>query len=117
MQAYEARQAGYFGTPAVNLVWALNVSLGQILAEGMDARVARHVTLSRACQAAIAALGLGQVPLRADDRCPHHDGAPLPTGRRRPLAQLRSARPASPWPAACTLRSKPSTSASATWAR
>jgi alanine-glyoxylate transaminase/serine-glyoxylate transaminase/serine-pyruvate transaminase len=63
MEAYEARRPGYFGTPAVNLVWALNVSLGQILAEGLDARVARHLRLGRACQAAIAALGLGQVPL------------------------------------------------------
>ncbi|TLN12193.1 aminotransferase class V-fold PLP-dependent enzyme, partial [bacterium] len=35
MQAYEARKTGYFGTPAVNLVFALNVSLGQILQEGL----------------------------------------------------------------------------------
>jgi alanine-glyoxylate transaminase/serine-glyoxylate transaminase/serine-pyruvate transaminase len=63
MEAYEARKAAYFGTPAVNLVWALNVSLGQILAEGMPARLDRHQRLGRAAQAAIAALGLGQVPL------------------------------------------------------
>ncbi len=63
MEAYEARRPGYFGTPAVNLVWALNVSLGQILAEGMEARFERHRTLSQACKAAITALGLGQVPL------------------------------------------------------
>ncbi len=63
MEAYEARKPAYFGTPAVNLVWALNVSLGQILAEGMDARIARHVKLGQACQAGIAALELGQVPL------------------------------------------------------
>ncbi len=36
MEAYEARKAAYFATPAVNLVNALNVSLGQILAEGMQ---------------------------------------------------------------------------------
>ncbi len=66
MQAYEARQSAYFGTPAVNLVWALNVSLGQILAEGLDARFARHKAISRACKAGIAALGLGQVPISAD---------------------------------------------------
>ena len=30
--------------PAVNLVSALNVSLGQILAEGMEARFARHAS-------------------------------------------------------------------------
>ena len=63
MQAYESRKASYFGTPAVNLVWALNVSLGQILAEGLPARIARHQALGHACQSAVAALGLGQVPL------------------------------------------------------
>jgi alanine-glyoxylate transaminase/serine-glyoxylate transaminase/serine-pyruvate transaminase len=63
MEAYEARKAAYFGTPAVNLVHALNVSLGQILAEGMEARFARHRAIGRACQAGMAALGLGQIPL------------------------------------------------------
>jgi alanine-glyoxylate transaminase/serine-glyoxylate transaminase/serine-pyruvate transaminase len=62
MEAYEARRPSYFGTPAVNLIWALNVSLGQILNEGMEARFARHRALGRACRAAIRALGLGQVP-------------------------------------------------------
>jgi alanine-glyoxylate transaminase/serine-glyoxylate transaminase/serine-pyruvate transaminase len=64
MQAYEARKPSYFGTPPVNLIFALNVSLGQILAEGMEARFARHIALGHACQAGIAALGLGQVPLQ-----------------------------------------------------
>jgi len=63
MEAYEARRPSYFGTPAVNLICALNVSLGQILDEGMEPRFARHRRLGGACQAAIAALGLGQVPL------------------------------------------------------
>jgi alanine-glyoxylate transaminase/serine-glyoxylate transaminase/serine-pyruvate transaminase len=66
MEAYEARRPGYFGTPAVNLIWALNVSLGQILDEGMDARFERHLALGRACKSAIAALGLGQVPLEPE---------------------------------------------------
>jgi alanine-glyoxylate transaminase/serine-glyoxylate transaminase/serine-pyruvate transaminase len=66
MEAYEARRPAYFGTPAVNLVWALNVSLGQVLAEGMDARFARHRRLSQAFKAAIAALGLKQVPVSPD---------------------------------------------------
>jgi alanine-glyoxylate transaminase/serine-glyoxylate transaminase/serine-pyruvate transaminase len=66
MQAYEARQPAYFGTPAVNLVQALNVSLGQILAEGLEARFARHQAISHACQSGLAALGLGQVPLRPE---------------------------------------------------
>jgi alanine-glyoxylate transaminase/serine-glyoxylate transaminase/serine-pyruvate transaminase len=66
MEAYEARKAAYFATPAVNLVYALNVSLGQILEEGMEARFARHAALSRACKTAICALGLGQVPTKPE---------------------------------------------------
>lgn len=63
MEAYEARRPSYFGTPAVNLVEALHVSLGQILDEGLEARIARHGALAAACRAAVAALGLGQVPV------------------------------------------------------
>jgi alanine-glyoxylate transaminase/serine-glyoxylate transaminase/serine-pyruvate transaminase len=62
MEAYEARKAAYFGTPAVNLIWALNVSLGIILKEGMENRFARHERIGQAFQAAIQALGMGQVP-------------------------------------------------------
>jgi alanine-glyoxylate transaminase/serine-glyoxylate transaminase/serine-pyruvate transaminase len=66
MEAYEARQPGYFGTPPVNLIWALNVSLGQILDEGMEARFARHRLLGDACKAAVTALGMKQVPVGPD---------------------------------------------------
>jgi len=66
MEAYEARRPGYFGTPPMNLLWALNVSLGQILDEGMDARFARHRRLSEAFKAAVTALGMKQVPVSAD---------------------------------------------------
>ena len=66
MEAYEARRPSYFGTPAVNLIWALNVSLGQILEEGMAARFQRHRGLNQAFKAAIAALGMEQVPVRPE---------------------------------------------------
>ncbi len=66
MQAYEARKTSYFGTPPVNLIFALDVSLRQILAEGMPRRVARHITISQACKAGLQALGLSQVPLRPE---------------------------------------------------
>jgi alanine-glyoxylate transaminase/serine-glyoxylate transaminase/serine-pyruvate transaminase len=66
MQAYEAREPSYFGTPPVNLIWALDVSLGQILEEGMDARFERHRRVSRAIKAGVTALGMSQVPVRAD---------------------------------------------------
>jgi alanine-glyoxylate transaminase/serine-glyoxylate transaminase/serine-pyruvate transaminase len=63
MQAYEERRVGYFGTPAVNLIAALNISLGLILEEGMEKRFERHKRIGRACRTAIRALGMGQVPL------------------------------------------------------
>ncbi|MFN2165368.1 MAG: pyridoxal-phosphate-dependent aminotransferase family protein [Anaerolineae bacterium] len=66
MKAYEERRAGYYGTPPVNLIWALNVSLGQILTEGIEARFERHGWLSDALKAGITALGLSQVPVGAD---------------------------------------------------
>lgn len=66
MQAYEARKTSYFGTPPVNLIFALHISLSQILAEGMPQRIARHITISQACKAGIQALGLTQVPLRPE---------------------------------------------------
>jgi alanine-glyoxylate transaminase / serine-glyoxylate transaminase / serine-pyruvate transaminase len=62
MQAYEARKPSYFATPAVNLIFSLNISLGLILSEGMEERFARHARLSKACKAGIQALGLSQVP-------------------------------------------------------
>lgn len=76
MQAYEARKPSYFGTPAVNLIAAFQVSLTQILGEGMEARFERHRLLSRAVQAAVAALGLGQVPA-SPDIAAHTMTAPL----------------------------------------
>jgi alanine-glyoxylate transaminase/serine-glyoxylate transaminase/serine-pyruvate transaminase len=66
MEAYIARKPAYFGTPPVNLIYALHESLRQILTEGMNARVARHKKLSDAFKAGIAALGLKQVPASAD---------------------------------------------------
>lgn len=58
MQAYEQDKVAYFATPAVNLIYALDVSLQQILAEGMGPRFQRHVKLGSAFQAGMRALGL-----------------------------------------------------------
>ncbi len=68
MQAYAARKPAYFATPAVNLVMALAESVRQILAEGMEARWARHSRLSAAFKAGIEALGIRQVPVSEDIR-------------------------------------------------
>ena len=80
MTAYEARKPSYFGTPAVNLVAALDVSLRQILAEGMSERFIRHERLASAFCAGIEALGMGFVTTSPVDRantltaCRYPDG-------------------------------------------
>jgi alanine-glyoxylate transaminase/serine-glyoxylate transaminase/serine-pyruvate transaminase len=66
MRSYEARKPQYFATPAVNLVAALDVSLGQLLAEGMEARFARHARVAGAFRAAWRALELRPLPVREE---------------------------------------------------
>jgi len=45
-------------TPAVTLVAALDVALGLLLDEGLDAAFARHAALGRACREGAKAMGL-----------------------------------------------------------
>jgi len=45
-------------TPAVSLIVALDVALGLLLEEGLDAVFERHVRLGRACRAGVKAMGL-----------------------------------------------------------
>ncbi|MDT8400947.1 MAG: alanine--glyoxylate aminotransferase family protein [Bacteroidales bacterium] len=79
MQAYENRKPAYFGTPAVNLVAALNISLMQILTEGLEKRFDRHKRTGKAFRSALKALGLKQVA--ADDCVANTLSAPYyPTG-------------------------------------
>jgi alanine-glyoxylate transaminase/serine-glyoxylate transaminase/serine-pyruvate transaminase len=80
MEAYEAHRPAYFGTPAVNLVWALDASLALILRERMTVRWARHQRLAKACRAGLAALGLGQVPVRAEIAANTMSAPRLPAG-------------------------------------
>ena len=63
MEAYLSRSGAYFGTPAVNLVFALAEGVRQILAEGMEARWARHKKLSYAFKSGAKALGLEILPV------------------------------------------------------
>jgi alanine-glyoxylate transaminase / serine-glyoxylate transaminase / serine-pyruvate transaminase len=63
LEAYEAGRAAYFATPPVNLVYALDVSLGQILREGLEPRFARHRRMAGAFRAAWGALGLRPLPV------------------------------------------------------
>lgn len=64
MNAYEQDKGVYFATPPVNLIFALDVSLQQILAEGMEARFQRHVKLASAFQSGMRALGVELVAQR-----------------------------------------------------
>ena len=80
MQAYEARRPSYFGTPPVNLVLALQVSLKLILEEGMDVRFRRHRLIARAFQAAMEALGLRQLPCSPALRAPTISAVYYPDG-------------------------------------
>jgi aspartate aminotransferase-like enzyme len=45
-------------TPAVSLVIALDVALGLLIEEGIDAAFERHIRLGRACRAGVKAMGL-----------------------------------------------------------
>lgn len=62
MQAYENRGPSYFGTPAVNLVIALEKSLELILKEGLEQRFRRHRLTGLAFRQAMKALGLKMIP-------------------------------------------------------
>jgi alanine-glyoxylate transaminase/serine-glyoxylate transaminase/serine-pyruvate transaminase len=66
MQAYELGNPSYFGTPAVNLVMALEKSLEIILKEGMENRFARHQKMAKAFREAFKAIGLKSIPLREE---------------------------------------------------
>ncbi|MBK5208751.1 MAG: alanine--glyoxylate aminotransferase family protein, partial [Flavobacteriaceae bacterium] len=63
MQAYENRQPSYFGTPPVNLIAALEVSLQQIVSEEMENRFLRHKKIASAFREAMIALGLKLLPV------------------------------------------------------
>jgi alanine-glyoxylate transaminase/serine-glyoxylate transaminase/serine-pyruvate transaminase len=61
-EAYEAERPSYFATPAVNLISALDVSLGLMLEEGLQPRLTRHQKVALALRAAWTALGLRELP-------------------------------------------------------
>jgi len=65
-EAYEAEKPSYFATPPVNLIMALDVSLGHLVEEGMTARVQRHAKFATAMRAAWHALGLKSVPVSTE---------------------------------------------------
>ncbi len=64
-RAYEEGRPSYFATPATSLVLALEAGLAEILASGIEARVAAHARAAAAMRAAWTALGLRLVPRTA----------------------------------------------------
>ncbi len=66
MRAYEERRPAYFGTPAVNLVLGLEVSLGLILKEGMEERFRRHKLIGKMFRDAMKSLGMKMIPVSDD---------------------------------------------------
>jgi len=63
MEAYMQRKPSYFGTPAVNLILALEKSLQLILNEGMKQRIERHRKVGHAFRDGLKSLGLKNIPL------------------------------------------------------
>jgi alanine-glyoxylate transaminase / serine-glyoxylate transaminase / serine-pyruvate transaminase len=76
MEAYEQRRPSYFGTPAVNLVAALEVSLKSILKEGMENRFARHARLAAEFRGAMEYFGL-KIMVTDDSQAANTLTAPL----------------------------------------
>jgi alanine-glyoxylate transaminase/serine-glyoxylate transaminase/serine-pyruvate transaminase len=68
MKKYEARQASYFATPAVQLIIALHVSLTQLVAAqgSLETRFEQHKEASKKVKDALESWGLKIVPVRRD---------------------------------------------------
>ena len=66
MKAYQDRKPSYFGTPAVNLIVALESSLKIINNEGIRVRIERHQKLASSFRLAISALGLKILPVNGN---------------------------------------------------
>lgn len=62
MKAYTARKPSYFGTPAVNLILALETSLKIILKEGLANRFQRHQKMANIFRKEINSMGMGMIP-------------------------------------------------------
>jgi alanine-glyoxylate transaminase / serine-glyoxylate transaminase / serine-pyruvate transaminase len=66
MQAYEARKPMYFATPPVQLIYALNTSLKQILSRPLADRFAAHKRASAMVKDFVEGLGLRTLPKTRD---------------------------------------------------
>lgn len=92
MEAYRRDRPSYFATPATNLVLALEVGLGEILDQGLAARVRRHREVARGMRAAWEVLGLRLIPVSERVAANTLSALHLPDGVELPdlLAAVRS---------------------------
>jgi alanine-glyoxylate transaminase/serine-glyoxylate transaminase/serine-pyruvate transaminase len=90
MQAYQERRPAYFATPPVNLIYALDESVRQILAQGMEARFQWHARVGAAFRAMAHALGLRSVPVSDAVAAPTLSALYYPDGLGAPwLARVK----------------------------
>lgn len=78
LEAYETESNAYFSTPATTLISALEVALGELLDEGMEAVFARHEAAATRMQRSFAAMGLTSLstaPARTLSALLYPDGA------------------------------------------
>ncbi|BFZ59867.1 hypothetical protein YB2330_000888 [Saitoella coloradoensis] len=80
MKAYESRKPAYFATPAVQLIYALNTSLKQILQTSMQERFAKHKAASKKVKDFVKAMGLEQVPNKPEESANSMTAVKLPDG-------------------------------------
>ena len=66
MKAYENKEPKYFATPAVQVIYALNASLKEILESPMSKRFADHAKASDYIKDAVTKMGLKQLALKPE---------------------------------------------------
>ncbi len=86
MQAYEGKSPKYFATPAVQLIYALNASLKEILERPMSQRFEDHIRASDYVKKAITDMGLKQLALKPEFAA--HGMTAVYTPNGMPVGQL-----------------------------
>jgi len=85
MQAYEARKPMYFATPPVQLIYALNTALKQILSRPLADRFADHMKASRMIKDFVEiSLGLKTLPNSREESANGMTAVWVPEGLKVP---------------------------------
>lgn len=78
--AYWVEQKAYHCTPSSVLIFGLHAAVNLALEEGLEARYARHQSVTEALRSRLADIGFG-VSLRPEDRLPMLTAARVPAGK------------------------------------